>query len=149
MTALVDLKDRPPKTLLASLPGNLGVGTCCRSSCSHTSYRWLRKRKANPHCTQTLNENWIKSWTGWNHLRDQTCLLYGREDSKTGQILRVPGERVARCARPQVTGGIRGAWPGAETILPESHSVDLTILLSYKKYNLYKCYMFLHQYIKI
>jgi len=96
MSALVDLKDRPPKTLLASLPGNLGAGTRCRSSCSHTSYRWLRKRKSNPHCTQTFNENCIKSWTGWNHLQDQTCLLYGHKGSRTGRTLCVPGE----CIQP-------------------------------------------------
>lgn len=130
MTALVDLKDRPPKTLLASLPGNLGVGTRCRSSCAHTSYRWLRKRKSNPRCTQTFNENCIKSWTGWKNLQDQTCLLYGHEASKAGWILRVPGERVTRCARPRVAGGLQGSWPGAETILPENF--DLTIIPPYK-----------------
>lgn len=128
MTALDDLKDRPPKALLASLPGNLGVGTRCRSSCSHTSYRWLQKRKSNPHCTQTFNENCIKSRTSWNHLQDQTCLLYGHGDSKTGRILCMLGECLARCAWPWVAGGFWGFWPGAETILPESHSIDLTFI---------------------
>lgn len=108
MTALVDLKDRPPKTLLASLPGNLGVGTRCIGSCSHTSYRWLQKRKSNPHCTQTFNENCIKSWTGWNNLQDQTCLLYRHEDSKSGWILCVLCECVISCTQPRVTGGIQG-----------------------------------------
>lgn len=126
MTALVDLKDRPPKTLLASLPGNLGVGTRCRSSCAHMSYRWLWKRKSNPLCTQTFNENCIKPCTGWKRLQDQTRLLYGHEDPKTGRIPRAPGECVARCARPWVAGGIQGCWLGAETILPESTDSTIT-----------------------
>lgn len=145
MTALADLKDRPPKTSLASLPGNRGVGTCCRSSCSHTSYRWLQKRKSNPRCTQTFNENCIKSWHRWNHLQDQTCLWCGHKDSKTSWILHVPRERVTRWAQTRVAGGIWGFWLAAESILPESCSLDLIILPSDKNI----VYIFLHWYINI
>lgn len=129
MTASVDLKDRPPKTLLASLPGNRGVGTRCRSSCSHTSYRWLRKRKSNPHCTQTFNENWIKSL---NRLKlspgpdlpfVRTRRLKDRLGSCVRQVSASPDVPVARCAQPRVAGDreLRPSFPRATPSISPSY----------------------------